>query len=134
MRDWYIGQKIVCVNAGPIAGLKNRFVDKHLIEGKVYKIRQILVFKFISANKSEERLAFRLKGIIPHLINGTEYAFFHGRFRPLEPGDDDEDIDISIFLDGLAKVNSGLVRFPARETPELEPVEGERAQALARRR
>jgi hypothetical protein len=123
MRDWYVGQKIVCVNAGPIDGLRNRFVDEYLIEGKAYKIRQILVFKFMTGEKCQERLAFRLKGIVPHLINGTEYAFFHGRFRPLEPGDDDEDIDIAIFLDGLGKVNSGLVRFPAQETPELEPVD-----------
>ena len=128
MRDWYVGQKIVCVNAQPISGLRNRFVDEHLIEGKVYKIRQILAFKFMSGNKFSERLAFRLDGIVPHLINGTEYAFFHGRFRPLEPGDD-EDIDISIFLDGLAEVNRGLVRFPAPETPELEPVEGGRVRA-----
>ncbi|HEY1863297.1 MAG TPA: hypothetical protein VGG77_06310 [Roseiarcus sp.] len=128
MRDWYVGQKIVCVNAGPIAGLRNRFVDQHLAEGKVYKIRQILVFKFISGNKSEERLAFRLKGIVPHLINGTEYAFFHGRFRPLDPGDD-EDIDISVFIDRLAEVNSGLVRFPAQETPALDPVKRGRVRA-----
>jgi hypothetical protein len=128
MRDWYVGQKIVCVNAQPISGLRNRFVDEHLIEGKVYIIRQILAFKFMSGNKVSERLAFRLDGIVPHLINGIEYAFFHGRFRPLEPSDD-EDIDISIFLDGLAEVNSGLVRFPAQETPELEPVEGGRVRA-----
>jgi hypothetical protein len=123
MRDWYVGQKVVCVDAKPIGGLRNRFVDQHLREGKVYKIRQILVFKFISGNKCEERLAFRLEGIVPHLINGTEYAFFHGRFRPLEPGDEDEDIDISIFLDDLRKVNSGLIHFPDEETRELERVD-----------
>jgi hypothetical protein len=129
MRDWYVGQKIVCVNAGPIAGLTNRFVDQHLVEGKIYRIREILVFRFISGSKIEERLAFRLKGIVPHLINGTEYAFFHGRFRPFEPGDNDEDIDISVFLEGLAQVNSGLVRFPAGETPQLEPVRRARVKA-----
>jgi hypothetical protein len=123
MRDWYVGQKVVCVDAKPIGGLRNRFVDQHLREGKVYKIRQILVFKFMSGNKCEERLAFRLEGIVPHLINGTEYAFFHGRFRPLEPGDEDEDIDISIFLDDLRKVNSGLIRFRDEETRELERVD-----------
>jgi hypothetical protein len=124
MRDWYVGQKIVCVNAGPIASLRNRFVDQHLREGKVYKIRQILVFKYTYNNKSEERVAFRLDGIVPHLINGIEYAFFHGRFRPLEPSDDDEEINISVFLDDLRKVNSGLIQFPAGETVEREPVEG----------
>lgn len=128
MRDWYVGQKIVCVNAGPIAGLRNRFVDEHLREGKVYKIRQMLVFKFMYDNKCEERLAFRLDGIVPHLIDGIEYAFFHGRFRPLQPGED-EDIDISVFLDDLGKVNSGLIRFPAEETAEREPVEGGRIRA-----
>ncbi len=126
MRDWYVGQKVVCVDAQPIGGLRNRFVDQHLREGKVYKIRQILVFKFMSGNKCEERLAFRLEGIVPHLINGTEYAFFHGRFKPLEPGDEDEDIDISIFLDDLRKVNSGLIHFRDEETRELERVDGRR--------
>jgi hypothetical protein len=125
MRDWYVGQKIVCVNAQPIAGQRNRFVDQHLRQGRVYKIRRILVFKFNTGNKWEERLAFRLEGIVPHLINGTEYAFFHGRFRPLEPGDDEE-IDISVFLDGLSKVSGGLVQFPPDETPALELVEAGR--------
>ena len=128
MRDWYVGQKIVCVNAQPIGGLRNRFVDEYLVEGKVYTIRQILVFKFISGNNCGERLAFRLDGIVPHLINGIEYAFFHGRFRPLEPSED-EDVDISIFLAGLAEVNSGLVQFPVRETADLEPVEVGRVRA-----
>ncbi len=81
-------------------------------------------FRFISWNKHDERLAFRLSGIVPHLINGTEYAFFHGRFRPLEPGDEDENVDISIFLESLCKVNSGLIRFPDEEAPELERVDG----------
>jgi len=129
MRDWYVGQKIVCVNAQPIDGLRNRFVDEHLREGKVYKIRQILVFKFMYNNKDQERLAFRLEGIVPHLINGIEYAFFHGRFRPFETGDDDEDIDISVFLEDLRKINSGLIHFPAEEAPAREPIEVEPARA-----
>ena len=121
MRDWYVGQKIVCVKAQPISGVRNRFVDEHLLEGKVYIIRQILAFKFISGSKSSERLAFRLDGIVPHLINGIEYAFFHGRFRPLEPSDD-EDIDISVFLDDLYRINTGQIQFPLEETPELERI------------
>jgi hypothetical protein len=134
VRDWYVGQKIVCVNAQPIDGLRNRFVDEYLTEGKVYKIRQILVFKYISRDKCDERVAFRLEGIVPHLINGVEYAFFHGRFRPLEPGDDAEDVDISVFLDGLWQVNSGLIRFQDEEAPELAPapVEAGRLERLAR--
>jgi hypothetical protein len=126
MRDWYVGQKIVCLNAQPIGGLRNRFVDEHLREGKVYKIRQILVFRFMSSHKLDERLAFRLEGIVPHLIDGVEYAFFHGRFRPLEPGDEEEDISISIFLDDLRKINSGLIQFQDQETPELETIDAGR--------
>jgi len=126
MRDWYVGQKIVCLNAQPIGGLRNRFVDAHLREGKVYKIRQILVFRFVSCHKRDERLAFRLEGIFPHLIDGVEYAFFHGRFRPLEPGDEEEDISISIFLDDLRKINSGLIQFQDQETPELETIDAGR--------
>ena len=126
MRDWYVGQKIVCVNAQPIDGLRNRFVDEYLREGKVYKIRQILVFGFLSSNKLDERLAFRLEGVVPHLIKGAEYAFFHGRFRPMEPGHEDEDISISVFLDDLRQVNSGLIRFQDEETPELERIDAGR--------
>ena len=50
MRDWYVGQKIVCVNAQPIDGVRNRFVDEYLKEGKMYKIRKycsILVSDFL---------------------------------------------------------------------------------------
>ena len=40
MSDWHVGQKIVCVNAQPIDGVRNRFVDEYLEEGKVYKIQK----------------------------------------------------------------------------------------------
>jgi hypothetical protein len=60
------------------------------------------------------------------LINGIEYAFFHGRFRPLESSDEDEDISISVFLDDLRQINSGLIRFQDEETPELERIEAGR--------
>ena len=46
MRDWYVGQKIVCVNAQPIDGVRNRFVDEYLREGKIYRIRKIIWFNF----------------------------------------------------------------------------------------
>lgn len=123
MSDWYVGQKIVCVNAQPISGVRNRFVDEHLKEGKIYTIREIILFGFVSHNKRDERLAFRLEGIVPPLIEGTEYAFFHGRFRPMESGDQGEDVDISIFLEDLEKINNGLITFSEEETPELERVE-----------
>jgi hypothetical protein len=122
MRDWYVGQKIVCVNAQPIDGVRNRFVDEYLDEGKVYKIRKILPFSFRFADKSEERLAFRLEGIVPYLIDGIEYAFYHGRFKPLEDQDDDHKIDISIFLRGLHQVNEGLFTLRNEDIRELEPL------------
>ena len=122
MRDWYVGQKIVCVNAQPIDGVRNRFVEKFLDEGKTYKIRKILAFNFKFAEKSEERLAFRLEGIVPYLIDGIEYAFFHGRFKPLEDQDDDQEVDISIFLKGLRQVNEGLFSLRNEDIRELEPI------------
>ena len=122
MRDWYVGQKIVCVNAQPIDGVRNRFVEKFLDEGKTYKIRKILAFNFKFAEKSEERLAFRLEGIVPYLIDGIEYAFFHGRFKPLEDQDDDQEVDISIFLNGLRQVNEGLFSLRNEDIRELEPI------------
>jgi hypothetical protein len=122
MRDWYVGQKIVCVNAQPIDGVRNRFVEKFLDEGKIYKIRKILAFNFKFAEKSEERLAFRLEGIVPYLIDGIEYAFFHGRFKPFEDQDDDQEVDISIFLNGLRQVNEGLFTLRNEDIRELEPI------------
>jgi hypothetical protein len=122
MRDWYVGQKIVCVDAQPIDGVRNRFVDEYLREGKVYRIRKILGFSFRFAEKSEERLAFRLEGVAPYLIDGIEYAFFHGRFKALEDHDDDEEIDISIFLSGLQEVNEGLFTLRNEDIRELEAV------------
>lgn len=68
MRDWYVGQKIVCINAQPIGGVVNRFIDEYLREGRIYKIRQIVEFNFKVADKREEKLAFRLQGIVPYLI------------------------------------------------------------------
>jgi hypothetical protein len=158
MRDWYVGQKIVCVNAQPIGGLRNRFVDEYLKEGKVYRIRQILVFGFLSSNKLDQRLAFRLEGVVPHLISGVEYAFFHGRFRPMESGDEDEDGGVRRiealtsegarrYLEGQAEagraaaavLKTSLAELPARITAlseerrrlERELSEAKKALALA---
>jgi hypothetical protein len=122
MSDWYVGQKIVCVNAQPIDGVRNRFVDEYLREGKVYRIRKILGFNFRFSERNEERLAFRLDGILPYLIDGIEYAFFHGRFKPLEDQAEDQEIDISIFLDGLREVNDGSFALRNEDIRELEPL------------
>ena len=122
MRDWYVGQKIVCVNAQPIDGVINRFVDQYLREGKVYKIRKILGFNFRFCERSEERIAFRLEGIVPYLIDGIEYAFFNGRFKPLEDQDEDQEIDISIFVKGLREVNEGSFALKNEDVREFETV------------
>src|ERR1700759_3216116 len=122
MSDWHVGQKIVCVNAQPIDGVRNRFVDEYLRDGKVYVIRKIIGFNFRFSERSEERLAFRLEGVVPYLIDGIEYAFFHGRFKALDDQDDDEEIDISIFLSGLQQVNEGLFTLRNEDIRELEAV------------
>ncbi len=122
MGDWYVGQRIVCVNAQPIDGIRNRFVDEYLKEGKVYKIRKIVPFNFRFTERSEARLAFRLEGVVPYLIDGIEYAFFHGRFKPFEDNDEDLKVDISIFLDALRRVNEGLFTLRNEDIRELESV------------
>src|ERR1700727_1003122 len=122
MGDWYVGQKIVCVNAQPIDGVRNRFVEEYLREGNIYIIRKIIVFNYRFPDRSEERLAFRLEGVVPYLIDGIKYAFFHGRFKPLEDQDDDQEIDISIFLNGLRQVNEGSFVLRNEDAREFEPV------------
>ena len=97
------------------------FVDEYLREGKIYKIRKIVGFNFKFPQKSEERLAFRLDGVVPYLIDGIEYAFFHGRFKPLEDQDEDQELDISIFLNGLRQVNEGSFVLRNEDIREFEP-------------
>ena len=63
-----------------------------------------------------------MEGIVPYLIDGIEYAFFNGRFKPLEDQDEDHKIDISIFLNGLRQVNEGAVTLKNEDNLELEPV------------
>ena len=63
-----------------------------------------------------------MEGIVPYLIDGIEYAFFNGRFKPLEDQDEDHKIDISIFLNGLRQVNEGAVTLRNEDNLELEPV------------
>ncbi len=62
-----------------------------------------------------------MEGIVPYLIDGIEYAFFNGRFKPLEDQDEDHKIDISIFLNGLRQVNEGAVTLRNEDNLELEP-------------
>jgi hypothetical protein len=119
MQDWYVGQRIACINDQPIGGVVNRFVNQHLREGQIYIIREIVLFKFMRGAESQQKLAFRLEGIVPHLILGTEYAFFHGRFRPLEDGEDKE-INISVFLDILREINEGGAPFLDEDIEELD--------------
>ena len=79
-------------------------------------------FNYRFPERSEERLAFRLEGIVPYLVDGIEYAFFNGRFKPLEDQDEDQEIDISIFLNGLRQVNEGLFALRNEDIRELELV------------
>ena len=56
------------------------------------------------------------------MIDGIEYAFFHGRFKPCEDKDEDLDVDISIFMDALRQVNDGLFTLRNEDIRELESV------------
>ena len=47
---------------------------------------------------------------------------FHGRFKPLEDQDGDQEIDISIFLNGLREVNEGLFSLKNEDIREFETI------------
>lgn len=97
MSDWFVGQKIVCVNVEPLdGGVLEPEVTKHLKVGKVYVIREILDFPFTHKDQRDIRLAFRLGGIkcVSRLTHGKlwEYAFWEGRFQPLQ----DDPLEIGV--------------------------------------
>ena len=123
MRDWYVGQKIVCVNAQPIDGLRNRFVDEYNGEGKVYKIRQILVFGFLSSDKLDERLASGWKASSPIWIKGANTLSSMADFDRWSRATKTKTSASRYFLTISARSNSGLVRFQDEDMPELERID-----------
>jgi hypothetical protein len=124
--DWYVGQKIVCINTdstdeSPV----EPEVIKHLKVGEVYVIRQILDFLYTHNGKKAVFLAFRLSGIkaaqtLDARNKFIEYAFWNGRFQPLE--EDTLEVSISETMKNwLKEVVDGTVVF--EEEKELEPTE-----------
>ena len=92
MRNWYLGQKIVCVNidAIPPTLTPPNEVVKYLNVGHIYEIRDIGNYHYFDG----PRLAFKLKDIVCEykfvndlgevLGEGKEYMFWERRFRPLD--------------------------------------------------
>jgi hypothetical protein len=126
MGDWYVGQKIVCINVDPIdGGAIEPEVTKHLKVGEVYVIRQILDFPYVHKGQKDVRLGFRLAGIkcvtkVTNECQFLEYAFWCGRFKPLE--EDTMEVDVPEQMkDWLKDVVDGKVVF--EEEKELEKAE-----------
>lgn len=116
MGDWYVGQKIVCVNTDPVdGGAIEPEIAKYLKVGEVYVIRQILDFLYTHKGKKTVFLAFRLSGIKPAQSldaenKFVEYAFWNGRFMPL----DQDTLEVSVsetMKNWLQDVNDGKVFF-----------------------
>ena|SRR5208282_1848619 len=90
MKDWHVGQKIVCINVGEVNGIIPPQVKQHLVLGDIYTIREIMMYEYRYGELI--LLAFYLKGIIAiptpleskNRPNIKEYAFWSGRFKPLE--------------------------------------------------
>jgi len=129
MGDWYVGQKIVCINVEPLdGGVVEPEIQRHLKVGDVYAIRQIVDFPYLHLKKRDVRVGFRLAGIKPvsKIVDGklTEYAFWSERFKPLE--EDDTSIDASVpeqMKDWLKDVAEGKVVFEEEKEKVKEEVE-----------
>jgi hypothetical protein len=122
MTDWYVGQKIVCIDAKVLPAHQHwqgaQFIIKHLKVGKIYLIEKI---DFVEYDDKAKGIGFLLSGIdtLYSTINMPEkdkfgmdrYHFWHGRFKPLEEEEAIEKLDISVFLGLLGDVNDGKVKF-----------------------
>ena len=106
MKNWYVGQKIVCTDRirncrPPTEG----YVETFPVANNIYTIRQIVV---MPSNNNE--IGFYLNEIHnkPQIyVEGTiEVVFWDGFFRPLV--DLDKDVDISIFKKILDDVNNSV--------------------------
>lgn len=92
MIDWHVGQKVVCVCAGP--GRFWAVTSGELIEGTVYTVRAVVLW--------DGHVGLRLDEIVCRLcFDGEECAFHSRRFRPaVSP-----QADISILTSILDRIN-----------------------------
>lgn len=126
MGDWYVGQKVVCINVDPLDGGElEPEIQKNLKVGEVYVIRQILDFPYTHRGKKDVRLGFRLAGIKcvgKWMKDGKyiEYAFWCERFKPLEEDTLETDVPEQM-KNWLQDVVDGKVVF--EEEKELEKIE-----------
>lgn len=129
MSGWFVGQKIVCVNVDPIGSSYVEADIKHNLKvGVVYVIKQVVAYTYTHEGKKQTLTAFRLAGIVcskaPDLETGkfVEYAFWEGRFQPLEENKDELKVDVPEQMKNWLKdVNEGKVFF--EEEKELEKVD-----------
>lgn len=111
MNDWYVGQKVVCIEDRPSVFSEcviwRESFKIPLQKNHIYTIRQV-------CQDTNKNIVLRLEEIycISSLTN-LEYNWIDKRFRPL----DEKEIDISVFHSILNKVNNTI------KTPIMEEVE-----------
>lgn len=98
MADWYVGQKIVCVDADDLHPEWN--ASGKLVLRAAYTIREIeIMFRKRAALRVEEIVCWRDE-------NGLEPVFWSWRFRPLVS----QDADISVFTSLLDDLPASFVK------------------------
>ena len=130
--DWYIGQKIVCIN-NDVSGIDKTWVTplkfiQSLTVGQIYTIQDMGMNRYTDIEG--EHVSFLLKEIDTKYQefwgpdkNGLDefgskhYHFHHRRFKSLEEDttETENKIDISLFHGLLKEVNDGTKKFDDEE-------------------
>lgn len=83
MSEFYVGQKVACINATPPLGARPNIA---LIEGQIYIIRWIGAYDWLLQTLGvwQAGVGVMLEGVNRITRNATDIPFSAGRFRPLE--------------------------------------------------
>ena len=105
MADWYIGQRVICINTGCIRNSYPQPSDdgRNLVLGEIYEIRRLIFDKRQHLRCEPVGFDFRLKPPIWKFWKSVEdrLGWFIERFKPL----DELSSEISEFAEILDKVN-----------------------------
>jgi hypothetical protein len=114
MLDYRIGQEVVCINVDEIDGQPvHHEIRKFLKVGEVYIIRDMVIFPYLHSGEVRSEIGFKLKGIrceagLDHNGKFWEYAFFHGRFKPVEKKEDKAAKETGVPLEDILKIDGSL--------------------------
>lgn len=98
-----VGQKVVCVYAGPADPMRPGQASDYLKKGAIYTIREVCEFPYAPDRKSG--VGIRLVGVYreddSHNPEWSDYPFGSFRFRPIV----ERKTDISVFHEILRKAS-----------------------------